>query len=144
MNKERKQPFWQVLVLTLVTSIASGAVAYWGASNDGKGAAAQTWATTHMLLQSHEDRLRFLETRHTPMLEEVEPEDAGMIVPEELFGDVADEFAGDAGVAFEEPPTKAKPKAKKKKRKKKAASLPPPGKLLPMNDDRVQKARQMY
>lgn len=138
MNKGKSRPFWQVLVLTLVTSVASGFIAYTGASSDGKDVSAQTLATANVLLDSHEKRIQHLEQEIDNMIDLVtgtppEPEPVAslgdFLLPE--FADYdSDPFLADAGVTSQP--------------KKKTRSLPDAGTLLPLNDPRVQKVREMY
>jgi len=144
MNNNK--PFWQVLLLSVVTSGATGAVAYYSASNDGKGAAAQTWATTNLLLESYEARLHNLERDRHIGHDHYGPNPVSVpmtsLVPEEEFEDFPEDAFDPDRLGVMEDAGVAKPKPKKTK--KRAKKLPAPGDLLPMDDDRVQKARQMY
>jgi len=120
MNYKNK-PFWQILTLTAVTSVTSGLVSYWNASDDGKIAAAQTWATTQTLLDSHEARLRRIEDS-LPLVRPA-PMPAPISGTRDMdLGDLDEELEGSAS----------------------GSTSQSDAKLLPMSDKRVKKARELY
>jgi hypothetical protein len=120
MTNETKRPFWQSLILTLIAATSSSFIAYKTASDEGKNAASQAWATAEVLLKSHEDRIRELEKARLEDSKEGAEERSGPISAART------DFA---------PPTGFTDKKSKNRDEYK---------LLPLNDERVQRVRKMY